>query len=97
MSTVHRVTSQKQLKGGACKPSHCRGLSIHYHALFHRLGAGSDWMTSALDFYKAESTGSSRFLSLSEGAQVRYVNTIMESRPEHLLSFACSHFIAIDC
>jgi hypothetical protein len=97
MSTVHRVTSQKQLKGGACKPSHCRGLSIHYHALFHRLGAGSDRITSSLDFYKAEAAASSRFTSLSEGTQVGYVNTIIESHPEHLLPFTGSHFIAIDC
>ena len=96
VSTVHRMAGQKKLQSGASQPPSLRALSIDHHTLGDRLCASGDRAVSPLYLHEAEPTAGKRLRSFLYCAQIRYVNPVVQCRPEHLLPLAGYYLFAVD-
>ena len=68
IGAIKVVMTEKKLKSGIPEPFDFGHVEMYRHAVFDRLGAGSDRSTSAFDFHKAEAAGSKRWIGFSYGA-----------------------------
>ena len=80
--------AKQQLKSGISKPANFGCVKVNCHAVANRLGAGGDRRIPAFNFDKAEPAGSKRRAGSSYGAQIRYIEAVIQSYPEN----ACSLF-----
>ena len=68
IGAIKVVMSKEKLKCGIPEPLDFGRVEMYRHAVFDRLGAGSNRSTSAFDFHKAEAAGSKRWIGFSYGA-----------------------------
>ncbi|MBA7479633.1 hypothetical protein ES707_15068 [subsurface metagenome] len=96
VSTVHRMSSHKQLEASAHQLQRLRTSGIHHHTPGYSLGTGSNRLAIALYLNKAQ-TASRRWLqSIPEGTQIWNIDTTIQGYPQEVLSFPGSYFLAVN-
>lgn len=68
IGAIKVVMTEKKLKSGIPEPFDFGRVEMYRHAVFDRLGAGSDRGIPAFDFYETEAAGSKRWIGFSYGA-----------------------------
>jgi len=96
IAAVQVMVGEQQLKRRPSQPHDRRGPGVHYHALRHHLGAGSDRAWPSFDLYKAETAAAKRQFGFPNGTEVGYVDIVIEGRPQDSLSFAGCNLPAVD-
>lgn len=96
IGAVEAMVTEEKLKSGISQSRNTGGVEIHFHTITDGFSAGSDWGISALNFYETEATGSKRRFGLSDGAQVRNIESVIQSCPEDAGTFFSLDFDTIN-
>jgi hypothetical protein len=89
------MAGQQKLQSSTRQPLCPEALSINHHTFRHGLRAGGNGTVAAFYLHKAESAASIGLRRLADSTQVRYVNTVVEGCPQHLLTLWGFYILAI--